>query len=311
MRRAQDRSAIRGATSIRRTAATSLRAFARVPDDPRRTYHVGLEPPLPGAAQATAVIARAAQGGRCSTARWDASGGGGAPAARRPPAEVIVSSEGLQDAEVAALVARCGVEPLVLTHGIVSRAVDRRDTDRHLRALNRDAAAAPIARRPAILCRGRRHSGSGESGVDPCAAAAAAGRSVCCCPGARCRRGRHGCCARDGSALSRYVYEHVDLVGFARAISGGVAASARRKTGVFEWILPRPAALALGNEGSGLSPALRAEADVPGIPMPGEAESLNVAAAAAVCLFERVRQLTAAEGQVTRRERQNLCVHDG
>jgi len=29
------------------------------------------------------------------------------------------------------------------------------------------------------------------------------------------------------------------------------------------------------------------------IPMPGKTESLNAAAAAAVCLFERVRQLTA------------------
>jgi TrmH family RNA methyltransferase len=30
---------------------------------------------------------------------------------------------------------------------------------------------------------------------------------------------------------------------------------------------------------------------VAAVPMPGPAESLNVAAAAAVCLFERVRQL--------------------
>jgi TrmH family RNA methyltransferase len=47
-----------------------------------------------------------------------------------------------------------------------------------------------------------------------------------------------------------------------------------------------------GNEGAGLTASLLAEADsVVSIPMPGAAESLNVGAAAAVCLFERVRQL--------------------
>jgi TrmH family RNA methyltransferase len=46
-----------------------------------------------------------------------------------------------------------------------------------------------------------------------------------------------------------------------------------------------------GAEGAGVSPALLARAtDRLIIPMPGAMESLNVAAAAAVCLFEQVRQ---------------------
>lgn len=54
--------------------------------------------------------------------------------------------------------------------------------------------------------------------------------------------------------------------------------------------LPRPLAVAIGNEGAGLSPALRAQADLPvTIPMPGGMESLNAAAAAAVVLFEALR----------------------
>ena len=53
-------------------------------------------------------------------------------------------------------------------------------------------------------------------------------------------------------------------------------------------------AFAFGNEGAGLSPALLAETTQQvTIPMPGKVESLNVAAAAAICLFERVRQLQA------------------
>lgn len=50
-------------------------------------------------------------------------------------------------------------------------------------------------------------------------------------------------------------------------------------------------AFVFGNEGAGVSAALLAAASHPvRIPMPGEAESLNVAAAVAVCLFEQVRQ---------------------
>lgn len=49
-------------------------------------------------------------------------------------------------------------------------------------------------------------------------------------------------------------------------------------------------AVAVGNEGAGLSAALRAEADeAVTIPMPGGTESLNAAAAAAVMLYEVAR----------------------
>ena len=50
-------------------------------------------------------------------------------------------------------------------------------------------------------------------------------------------------------------------------------------------------AFVFGNEGAGVSAAvLDCAPDRVIIPMPGVAESLNVAAAAAICLFERVRQ---------------------
>lgn len=49
--------------------------------------------------------------------------------------------------------------------------------------------------------------------------------------------------------------------------------------------------IALGSEGGGVSPELLARAQVRiRIPMAGPVESLNVAAAAAICLFERMRQ---------------------
>ena len=55
--------------------------------------------------------------------------------------------------------------------------------------------------------------------------------------------------------------------------------------------LPRPCAWLVGHEGQGVDAALLARcAQVIRIPQPGGEESLNVAAAAAVCLYESMRQ---------------------
>ena len=59
--------------------------------------------------------------------------------------------------------------------------------------------------------------------------------------------------------------------------------------------LPWPCAFAFGNEGQGLDAAVQARcAAVLRIPQPGGGESLNVAAAGAVCLYESARQRAAA-----------------
>ena len=55
--------------------------------------------------------------------------------------------------------------------------------------------------------------------------------------------------------------------------------------------LPSPCAWVLGHEGQGLAAAVRTLcAQVLRIPQPGGQESLNVAAAAAICLYESMRQ---------------------
>jgi TrmH family RNA methyltransferase len=63
---------------------------------------------------------------------------------------------------------------------------------------------------------------------------------------------------------------------------------------LYELDLRGQTAFLFGNEGVGLSPELLALARTFSIPMPGGTESLNVAAAAAVCLFEQVRQRVSA-----------------
>jgi TrmH family RNA methyltransferase len=55
--------------------------------------------------------------------------------------------------------------------------------------------------------------------------------------------------------------------------------------------LPQPAAWVLGHEGQGVQPALLQRCAMTlRIPQPGGEESLNVAAAAAICLYESARQ---------------------
>ncbi|MDR0633800.1 MAG: RNA methyltransferase [Azoarcus sp.] len=73
-----------------------------------------------------------------------------------------------------------------------------------------------------------------------------------------------------------------------RVVATGVGPSARV---LFDVDLRGPLAWLFGAEGQGVSPALFARADeIVTIPMATGIESLNVAAAAAVCLFEQARQ---------------------
>lgn len=98
--------------------------------------------------------------------------------------------------------------------------------------------------------------------------------------------------AGQGAHFLLQIFEHVDLVAWARDYRGTlIAAVAFDGEPVFGVDLTPPVAIAIGNEGAGLSEELRAAATKRAtIPMPGGFESLNAAAAAAVCLFECVRQ---------------------
>jgi TrmH family RNA methyltransferase len=112
--------------------------------------------------------------------------------------------------------------------------------------------------------------------------------------------------AGQGAHFCVAIHEDVDLPAWAAEYRAGggevVATVAAGGTSLFAAPLHGRIALAIGNEGAGLSPALVAQATRRvTIPMPGRVESLNVAAAAAVCLFECLRQRDAAQIAPARR----------
>ena len=72
-----------------------------------------------------------------------------------------------------------------------------------------------------------------------------------------------------------------------------IATSSHADAAIDRSVLPWPCAWVMGHEGQGVAPALLARCALTlRIPQPGGEESLNVAAAAAVCLYESARQRT-------------------
>jgi TrmH family RNA methyltransferase len=95
-----------------------------------------------------------------------------------------------------------------------------------------------------------------------------------------------------GAHFALRVHEHAALPDALTGYGGRIVATVLHgRTSLYDLDLRGPVAWLFGNEGAGLPQELAELAtDSVRIPMPGKAESLNVAAAAAVCLFEEARQ---------------------
>lgn len=89
------------------------------------------------------------------------------------------------------------------------------------------------------------------------------------------------------------IHEHSNLITIAQQLQGKIiTTSLQAQRSLYHISLTGPVTFIFGNEGMGLSADLSMVAsEQVTIPMPGKTESLNVAAAAAICLFERVRQV--------------------
>lgn len=97
-----------------------------------------------------------------------------------------------------------------------------------------------------------------------------------------------------GGHFALDIHEQQDLPGVAKAFPGALLATSLQATqSLYDCGLRGNVAFVVGNEGAGLSDELLNLATQKiTIPMPGRIESLNAAAATAICLFEAVRQRT-------------------
>ena len=94
-----------------------------------------------------------------------------------------------------------------------------------------------------------------------------------------------------GAHFALQVVEDCDLDALLSRVSIPlVATDSHAHETIFDADLGAEIAWLFGNEGQGVAPALAARARALRIPQPGGLESLNVAAAAAICFFEQVRQ---------------------
>jgi RNA methyltransferase, TrmH family len=99
-----------------------------------------------------------------------------------------------------------------------------------------------------------------------------------------------------GAHFALNLVEGVGMEGLAALAPPLFATSSHAARDLDDVLLPWPCAFAFGNEGQGLSAAVRQHCrDSLCIPQPGGEESLNVAAAAAVCLYESARQRALAK----------------
>lgn len=95
-----------------------------------------------------------------------------------------------------------------------------------------------------------------------------------------------------GAHFQLDIHHASDLPGFLAGYRGlAVATALDASESLYTSRLEGPLAWVFGSEGQGLRPAVLAATRVQlRIPMPGASESLNVAAAAAICLFETIRR---------------------
>jgi RNA methyltransferase, TrmH family len=98
--------------------------------------------------------------------------------------------------------------------------------------------------------------------------------------------------AGQGAHFALSIIEEADLEDFVQRFDGtSIVTSLVRSTGLFEANWVDPVAWIFGSEGAGVRAELVNAASLRvRIPMPGTMESLNVGAAAAICLFEMVRR---------------------
>ena len=210
----------------------------------------------------------------------------------RHPEEVMVTREGLADAEIAQLVDRSAAARVTLVAESLFRALSSVKSPGGVIAAAATPQPQPVPAGAELVLLLEGIQDPGNVGTLLRSAAAAGAGHVLLSEHCAFAWSPKVLRAAMGAHFALNIVEGADLVGFITGYHGAsVALTAQASASIFDLDLSGPAALLVGNEGAGLSEALLAQAGFRArIPMPGRMESLNAATAGSIVLFEAVRQ---------------------
>lgn len=213
---------------------------------------------------------------------------------RGQPAHCVVAEAALQHPEVAAIVARCAQAgaPVTALPDALYGALSQVEHGVGVLFLvpTPQLALPPALTENSVLLDNLQDPGNVGS-ILRSAAAAGIGQ-VYCGPGTAFCWSPKVLRAAMGAHFVLEIFEQVDLAALvARAQIPVLATSGYAAERLYDLDLRRPLAWVLGHEGQGVSAAVLAAATHRvAVPHLGRVESLNVAACAAVCFFEQLRQ---------------------
>ena len=216
---------------------------------------------------------------------------------RGAPAHCVVSEGALANAEVAAIAGRVEAlhAPVTALPDALFGAISQVENGVHILFLVESPlpSTAPALVESSVLLDGVQDPGNVGSILR--SAAASGIRQVYCSPGTAFCWSPKVLRAAMGAHFVLDIFENVELAPLVRAAKVPVlATSGYASERLYGLDLRRPVAWVLGHEGQGVSAELLELATHRvAVPHAGKVESLNVAACAAVCFFEQLRQVQA------------------
>jgi len=208
------------------------------------------------------------------------------------PLHLLISEQALQDAEIIALLETCDYVPQTQLDDALFAQLSELKTPNGLLALIEIPSAELAVSHSQFALLLEDIQDPGNLGSILRSAAAAGCDAVFLSQGCADAWSPKVLRAGMGGHFALSLHESADLLQIAAEFTGKIlCASLQADKSLYDSNLRGKLAFAIGNEGAGLSPALLDAAQQHFIiPMPGKVESLNAAAATAVCLFEAVRQ---------------------
>ncbi|BCK87550.1 23S rRNA (guanosine-2'-O-)-methyltransferase RlmB [Sideroxyarcus emersonii] len=208
------------------------------------------------------------------------------------PRHLLLNEQALQEAEIVALLDACADVPQTQFDDALFAQLSELKTPNGLLALIDIPSAGSQAAHSRLALMLEDIQDPGNLGSMLRSAAAAGCDAVFLSPGCADAWSPRVLRAGMGGHFVLDIMQSADLLKVATEFTGKIlAASLQAEKSLYDCNLRGKLAFAIGNEGAGLSRGLLDAAQQHFvIPMPGKVESLNAAAATAVCLFEAVRQ---------------------